>query len=487
MPRFTTDTMQPLDSALPNPPADRGNPTARRRLLVRVIAIGVLVAAAGACAWALAYPERTPPAVGNIVEQLTGANPHPVHLERPPVAPLSAMAELGKQIFFDQNLSASGKLSCASCHSPAHAYGPPNALPVQFGGPSMTLQGDRPPPSLMYLYRQPNFSIGPDASDADAAVNYAQEAVAASGVARAQKTAGVAPAAPAMVPQGGMFWDGRADTLQAQAFGPLMNPVEMANTSEDDVARKLSASAYRDDFLKLFGPNIFKNQHMLLSEAMFAVARYQVENPTFHPYSSKYDYWLEGRARLTHAEMHGLQLFNDPKKANCAGCHLSKPSPDGLPPMFTDYQYEALGVPRNNKLAANHNSSYYDMGICGPYRTDLSAQTQYCGMFLTPTLRNAATRHVFFHNGVYHTLDDVMKFYNLRDIAPGKIYPHDGQGHVLQYDDLPAKYHANIDKADAPFDRNLGDPPSMTDDDIKDIIAFLNTLTDGYQPNRSTH
>ena len=188
-----------------------------------------------------------------------------------------------------------------------------------------------------------------------------------------------------------------------------------------------------------------------------------MEDPSFHPYTSKYDYWLEGRARLTRAELHGLQLFNDPKKANCAGCHLSHPPPAPLPPMITDAQSEPLGVPRNTALAANRSPSYYDMGLCGPDRKDLAAQTQYCGMFLTPTLRNAATRHVFFHNGVYHSLDDVMKFYNLRDVEPGKIYPHDAQGHVLQYDDLPAKYRANVDKADAPFDRHRGDTPSMTD------------------------
>lgn len=477
--------MQPLDSALPNPPAEHDHSSSRRNKRVRLAAFGLAIAAALACAWALAYPERTPAVVGDIVEQLTGANPHPVHLQRPAVAPLSAMAQLGKQIFFDQSLSASGKLSCASCHSPQHAYGPANALPVQFGGPSMTLQGDRPPPSLMYLHRQPNFSIGPDAADADTAANFAQEAAAASGVARAQKTAGVAPAAPAMVPQGGMFWDGRADTLQAQALGPLMNPVEMANTSEADVAAKFEHGAYRAQLQQLFGPNIFNDSRLLLSEAMFAVARYQVEDPSFHPYSSKYDYWLEGRTRLTRAEMHGLQLFNDPAKANCAGCHLSKPSRDGLPPMFTDYQYEALGAPRNSALAVNRNPAFYDMGVCGPHRTDLASQTQYCGMFLTPTLRNAATRHAFFHNGVYHSLDEVMNFYNLREVEPGKIYPHDAQGHVLKYDDLPAKYHANIDTADAPFDRKTGDAPAMTDADIKDIIAFLQTLTDGYQLNGS--
>ena len=479
--------MPPLDSALPPPPADNRPSAKRGRSSLGTIAIGIAAAAAVACAWAFVYPEHTPAAVGEIVEQWTGANPHPVHLDRPPVAPLSAMALLGRQIFFDQSLSASGKLSCASCHSPAHAYGPPNALPVQFGGPSMSLQGDRPPPSLMYLYRQPSFSIGPEQGDADTPANLAQEAAQAASAARTQKSAGAAPAAPAMVPHGGMFWDGRADTLQIQAFGPLMNPVEMANASEDDVVKKLENSAYRKSFLQLFGPDIFKNPRLLVSEAMFAVARYQVEDPSFHPYSSKYDYWLEGRARLTPAELRGLKLFNDPAKANCAGCHLSQPSRDGQPPMFTDYEYEALGVPRNTALAVNRRADYYDMGLCGPHRTDLAQQTQYCGMFLTPTLRNAATRHAFFHNGVYRSLDQVLTFYNLRDIEPGKIYPHDAQGHVAQYDDLPAKYHANIDKADAPFDRKPGDAPSMTDADMKDIVAFLQTLTDGYQPEPGAH
>ena len=67
---------------------------------------------------------------------LPGANPKPVHLVRPHAAPLSAMAELGRQIFYDTSFSSSGRLSCASCHSPQHAYGPPNDGPVMLGGPS---------------------------------------------------------------------------------------------------------------------------------------------------------------------------------------------------------------------------------------------------------------------------------------------------------------------------------------------------------------
>jgi cytochrome c peroxidase len=465
--------------SLNTPPAAGKEPRNGKRFACRAAA-GAIAAALCYAAFALALPQYTPAAVGRIVENLTGANPLPIKLLRPPAAPLSAVAQLGKQMFFDPSLSASGRQSCASCHSPAHAYGPPNALPAQFGGPGLTLQGYRPPPSLKYLERQANFSIGPDPSDSDAPINLVQLASQNADVQKAQKIAGTAAPSQQMVPQGGMFWDGRVDTLQQQASGPMLNPVEMANPSLAAVAKKLQTPAYRQTFMQLFGPDVFNNPQLAVSEAMFAIARYEYEDPSFHPYDSKYDYWLEGRARLTHAELRGLRLFNDPNKANCAGCHLSQPGRDGLPPLFTDTQYEALGVPRNPALAQNRDPHFYDMGICGPFRSDLKTQTQYCGMFLTPTLRNVATRHVFFHNGVYHTLAQVLTFYNARDTDPAKVYPRGADGRIRKYDDLPQQYWKNIDVADAPFDRKFGDPPAMTDADMRDIIAFLQTLNDGY-------
>jgi len=461
-------------------------PPSTKRPLRRFLqwsASGILLALIAFSAYALLYPERMPDAVGLVVEDLTGANPHPVHLLKPETVPLSLLAQLGKQIFFDPSLSASGTQSCASCHSPEHAYGPPNAALVQLGGPHMTLPGYRPPPSLAYLYRQATFTIGPEAADMDTPVaTLSQTAAQVQGVARAQKTAGVAPVAPAMVPQGGLFWDGRADTLQAQAVGPLVNPVEMANANEAEAAHKLAQTKYRDMFKQLFGPRILDQPDMLLAEAMSAVSRYQIEDQSFHEFNSKYDYWLEGQARLSPAELRGMKLFNDQDKANCAGCHLSQPGHDGLPPLFTDTQYEALGAPRNPALAENKNPKYFDMGICGPYRTDLKDQTQYCGMFLTPTLRNSSQRPVYFHNSVYHTLQQVMEFYNWRNTNPEKIYPRDASGKVQKYNDIPPQYQANIDILDAPFDRKFGDQPAMNQHDIEDIIAFVKTLNDGYQP-----
>ncbi|MEK6347050.1 MAG: cytochrome c peroxidase [Burkholderia sp.] len=467
-------------NATATPVVPPSSPAPRRRTLrnVALTIVGAAVlAAVGYAGYAVAFPADVPDAVGEIVENLTGANPHPVVLQRPPVQPLSAVALIGKQLFFDPMLSASGKLSCASCHSPAHAYGPPNARDVQLGGANMKLQGYRPPPSLMYLNRQPNFSIGPDAGENDAAPSIQQLAAQNAGVVKNQKTAGGA-ASVQMVPQGGLFWDGRADTLQQQAFGPLLNSVEMANPNTDDVLKRVEASRYAKPLKQLFGESLFSNPQLAISEVMFAIARYQFEDQSFHPYNSKYDQWLEGKARLTHAELNGLRLFNDPNKANCAGCHLSQPSPDGLPPMFTDYQYEALGLPRNHALDQNKDPAFFDIGVCGPFRSDLKDQSQYCSMFLTPTLRNSATRQVFFHNGIYHDLQHVMDFYNERNTNPGKFYPKGPDGKVQKYDDIPAKYQANVDVTDAPFDRKFGDQPAMTQAEIKDIIAFLHTLND---------
>jgi cytochrome c peroxidase len=284
-----------------------------------------------------------------------------------------------------------------------------------------------------------------------------------------------------LVPQGGLFWDGRADRLQQQAAFPLLDPREMDGGSVDEVARKLKTAAYASQFAQLFGPSIFAHANLAVSEALFAVARYQIEDPSFHPYTSKFDYWLEGKARLGPREARGYLLFNDPDKANCGGCHVDQPTRDGLPPLFTDHQFEALGAPRNPALAANRDPAYFDLGLCGPYRTDMSTQSRYCGLFVTPTLRNVARRRVFFHNGVFNRLRQVLDFYDFRDVAPQKIYPLGRDGTIDRFNDLPPRYRNNVDAVDPPLNRKLGQTPAMTAQDEQDIIAFLQTLTDGYR------
>lgn len=445
-------------------------------VLIVAIASSRLAAAANSPGLSPDQPSQ-PPADVVLAE---GLNPHPVHLVRPPVEPLSAMAELGRRVFFDRSLSSSGRMSCASCHSPAYHYGPPNDFPAMLGGPTLSSQGVRAVPSLMYLERQPNFSVGPD-NEENETITLAQMAALGQDAARTQKTAlDTSQTAANPVPQGGLFWDGRVDTLQDQAMFPLLSPFEMDGGSVERVASKLRQAPYASLFAQLFGPSIFDSPRMAVAEAMFAVARYQIESPSFHPYTSKYDFWLEGKARLTPTELRGYELFNDPKKADCGGCHLDQPTADGLPPLFTDHQFEALGVPRNTALTVNRDPGYFDLGICGPFRTDMQTQTQDRGLFGTPTLRNVATRNVFFHNGVYHSLQQVMDFYNFRDTDPGKIYPRDADGKVVKANDIPAQYRANLDITDPPFDRKPGETPAMSAQDERDIIAFLKTLTDGF-------
>ena len=395
-------------------------------------------------------------------------------------------------MFFDPALSGSGKLACASCHSPANAYGPPNDLAIQLGGPELKNAGVRAVPSLEYKEHTPNFTIGPNPAvpDTDAQPPVAAPAadVKVASVAKADPTSAAFAAAEAKVPQGGLDWDGRADTFQSQAYGPLLDPVEMDNRDKASLLKRIENAPYAEDLKMLFGTNIFNMPNLALDEALFALARFQIEDPSFHPYNSKYDAYLAGKATLTAAEARGLKLFEDPDKGNCSSCHIDKPSKDGLyRPAFTDYQFEALGAPRNREIPANRDAKYFDMGLCGPKRQDFAEADPYCGLFKTPTLRNVATRKVFFHNGVFKSLKDVLHFYVEREIDPGKWYPKMPNGEFDVYDDLPPQYKKNIDVVDAPFDRKKGDKPALNDAEIDDIIAFLGTLTDGYQGDRSQH
>lgn len=346
----------------------------------------------------------------------------------------------------------------------------------------MNLQGLRAVPSLRYAADTPGFSIGPDASD-DAAADARHGRMGA----RAGLLAAAGPriakvgntSAEALVPQGGLFWDGRAANLALQALGPLLNPVEMANASPDAVAEKLRKSSYPDDFKQAGGLLVFEDKRRLLALALRAIGQYQIEDAAFHPYDSKYDQYLRGNVSLNAAEQRGLALYEDPKKGNCAACHPDRNRADGRPPAFTDYQFEALGVPRNKTIGANADPAFFDLGLCGPLRMDRYArQAQNCGLFKTPSLRNVAGRTVFFHNGVFQTLTEVLQFYAERDTDPGKFFPRTADGHIAKFDDLPTRYLANIDTVDAPFDRKAGDKPALDDAEIRDILAFLRTLND---------
>jgi cytochrome c peroxidase len=152
---------------------------------------------------------------------------------------------------------------------------------------------------------------------------------------------------------------------------------------------------------------------------------------------------------------------------------------DGAPPQFSDFGLIAIGVPRNRALSVNRDPHFYDLGACGPERTDLEGRAEFCGIFRTPTLRNVALKKSFFHNGIYHSLDQVVRFYAQQDTNPEKFYPV-SKGKVQKFDDLPQHYWANLN-TEPPFDRKPGNKPALDEAEIKDVVAFLNTLTDGYK------
>jgi cytochrome c peroxidase len=373
----------------------------------------------------------------------------------PPRPGTSAIAALGKKIFFDASLSRSGRMSCSTCHSPAHAYGPPNGLAVQLGGPGMDRQGVRAVPTLRYvLNRTPVWGKTFIANPAERILEGDES------------------------PVGGFGWDGRFDTLHEQAAFPLLAMNEMAAADSQEIAAKLRRTSYADDFRRVFGAQIFDDSRRAYAEALTAIERFELEDPSFHPYTSKYDDYLDGKAQLSEQERRGLALFDDPKSGNCASCHLDRKGMDGSHPLFTNYQFETLGVPRNPEILTNAAPGYFDQGLCGPLREDQAGQSRYCGMFKTPTLRNVATRKAFFHNGRFHTLKDALRFYVQRDTDPRLWYPAASPGTVNKFDDLPALSRGNVDVIDEPLTRGEGATPAWSDAEIDDVIAFLQTLSD---------
>jgi cytochrome c peroxidase len=358
---------------------------------------------------------------------------------------LSQSAALGEKIFSDVTLSASGKQSCASCHDPATAHGPTNDLSVQLGGANGDVSGFRAAPSLRYLRMTPTFAF-----DAEGA------------------------------PSGGFDLDGRVQTLQEQAERPFLAPHEMANASKEAVVARLAKASYVEQFRSVFGASILDNPVQAFSRIQFALQQFQKEDPRFVPFDSKYDQFLADKVQLNDAELRGLALFNNPNKGNCAACHPSARAADGTPPLFTDFSYDNIGVPRNFRIPATADGVYFDLGLCGPDRTDITSRSDLCGAFKVPTLRNVATRKTFFHNGAFGNLSDVVRFYVRRDTNPEQWYPLGADGVVQKFNDVPAQYRANVNTTEAPFNRQPGMAPALDEAEIADLVQFLGTLTDGY-------
>ncbi len=362
-----------------------------------------------------------------------------------PVAATPTFADkvaVGDKLFDEVLLSAGSNLACASCHVKENGHADAAGVVLPRGGARLDQQGLRNSPTVRYLNDNRAFRF--DALG---------------------------------LPEGGFTWDGRASSRSAQALGPLLAANEMANSSEAEVARRARALPYFNELVSAYALPATATDAQVLQALQQALADYQQGDPGYAPFSSKFDAVLEGRATLTAAEDRGRNLFASPQQGNCASCHNIAPPPGQTKPLFTNFGYFALGLPRNGS-SATADPAFFDMGLCGPVRTDLSHRTDLCGLFKVPTLRNVALTAPYFHNGVVATLEDAVSFYATRDIDPARWYPTVGNT-VVKFNDLPAAYRGNVTQQ-APFGQRPGDAPRLSARDVQDIAAFLRTLTDGY-------
>ncbi len=341
-------------------------------------------------------------------------------------AQLTPQEQLGKNIYFDTNLSEPAGQACASCHAPNAGFADPDQnLPVSEGVIAGRF-GNRNSPSAAYASFFPEFS-------------YTTEAV------------------------GGQFWDGRAANLTEQAKGPFLNPVEMNNPNQAAVIDKIKASSYAALFESVYGAGALDDVPTAYHQMAQAIAAFEATDE-LNKFSSKFDAVQAGLDNFTQLERQGQMLFNG--RANCSQCHsagmmgggggMGGGGMGGGPVLFTDFRYHNLGLPKNTEYPFNlQDPSIIDRGLGGVL--GIAAEN---GKFKTPHLRNIAQTPPYMHNGVLHTLKDVVHFYNTRDVAglwPAPEVPENVDTRLLG---------------------NLG----LTSAEEDAIVAFMLTFSDGYTP-----
>jgi cytochrome c peroxidase len=371
---------------------------------------------------------------------------------RPGNGGLTPIEELGKFLLFDANLSTPPGQSCAACHAPEVGFTGPdsniNDTTVAYPGAVHTRFGNRKPPTAAY--------------GGDSPVLYYDEMDE--------------------VWIGGMFWDGRAtgwtlgDPLAEQAQGPFLNPLEQNNPNAKLVILKIKDSEYAGLFEQVWGPGSLdwiEDVAGTYERIARSIAAYE-RSAEVNPFTSKYDYYLKGQAELTAQEAWGLELFEG--KGMCSACHISQPGPLEEPPLFTDFTYDNLGIPKNPfnpfyTMPRRWNPdgmNWIDYGLGGFLKGAGYSPDVYepeLGKHKVPTLRNVDLRpypgfiKAFGHNGFFKSLEEIVHFYNTRDV---ESWPPPEVPETVNTDELG----------------NLG----LTADEEAAIVAFMKTLSDGYIP-----
>ena len=346
----------------------------------------------------------------------------------------SPIAELGRKIFFDTNLSSNSNQSCGTCHDPANGFADPRVstiAPISEGSIGGTF-GDRSAPTVAYASFSPQFGV----------------------VAAQDQT----PETDSKY-QGGQFLDGRATDLIEQAKAPFLNPVEMNNTNETEVVSKVQNSIYSTDFLSVFGVNAFDDTTTAYNNIATAIAAFEASSAV-NKFTSKFDDYLAGKYTMTASEQRGFELFKNPNKAKCANCHtVGNTSAESL---FTNFKYYNVGTPINFQNPAwIADNGFVDNGLGANGVIDAADQATEAGKFKVPTLRNIELTAPYMHNGVYETLEEVIQHYDI--FATGLI----------------PEVNANLasEMGDLVNGTGLGLDPNQ---DYPDLVNFMKTLTDGW-------
>jgi cytochrome c peroxidase len=346
--------------------------------------------------------------------------------------PLVLKQTLGKNLFFDTNLSTPVGQSCATCHDPATGFADPDvdsSNPVSEGAVAGRF-ANRNAPTAAYTSLTPDFSI-----------NTVGEFI------------------------GGQFIDGRAVNLIEQAKQPFLNPLEMNNPDTASVIQAVRNSGYTDLFEQVYGVDSLSNTDTAYEQLADAIASFE-QSEELNTFTSKFDYFLNGQAELTQQERNGFILFDG--KGQCFTCHEM-----GQHRLFSNHTYSNIGVPKNPTnpfytMPPEFNpdgTMFIDLGL-GANPAVLS--TTENGKFRVPTLRNVSLTAPYMHNGVFQTLKEVVDFYNTRDVLP--VCP----GNEPNCWPVP-EVSENMDI------QLMGDL-GLTPIEVNDIVAFLNTLNDGYEP-----
>jgi cytochrome c peroxidase len=404
-----------------------------------------------------------------------------------PAAGLSAKEQLGKSIFFDDNLSINQNQACAACHGPEVGFTGPisatNAHGAVYEGSIAGEFGDRKPPSAAYATSSPILHF----------VIEKREALFI----------------------GGNFWNGRAtgellgNPAADQALGPFLNPVEQALPDKACVVyRVCEAADYPVSFDDVWGteascditwPADVEETCSTLDATVslspsdrvkvdqnydligLTIAAYEASSEV-NQFSSKFDYYQMGMADLTREERKGFNLFRG--KAKCSSCHVLDPGPNGEPPLFTDFTFDNLGVPANPENPVyDVNPNFVDLGL-GGFLADRQDYEEYAedndGKQKVPTLRNVDKRpdedfvKSFAHNGYFKSLEEIVHFYNTRDILPTCM---EGDGLVEKVDCWPPPEVAeNVNTSE------LGNL-HLTESQEAFLVAFMKTLSDGWTPS----